>query len=98
MYQFDRNEYNKRMAWYVHDRFGMFIHFGLYSLIGRGCLVQETERFTDEEYMPYANEFNPKPNCPRDWVRLAKKAGMNYVVLTTKHHEGYCLFDSQYTN
>lgn len=98
MYQFDRNEYEKRMKWYVHDRFGMFIHFGLYSLIGRGCLVQETERFQDEEYMPYAKEFNPVPNCPREWVRLAKKAGMNYVVLTAKHHEGFCLFDSQYTD
>lgn len=75
MYQFDRNEYEKRMKWYVHDRFGMFIHFGLYSLIGRGCLVQETERFQDEEYMPYAKEFNPVPNCPREWVRLAKKQG-----------------------
>ncbi len=98
MYCFDRKEYEKRIQWYVHDRFGMFIHFGLYSIIGRGCLVQETERFQDEEYMPYAKEFNPDPNCPREWARLAKKAGMRYVVLTTKHHEGYCLFDSRYTD
>ncbi len=98
MYQFDRKKYEERMKWFVHDRFGMFIHFGLYSLLGRGCLVQETERFQDEEYTPYAKDFNPAPNCPREWARLAKKAGMNYVVLTAKHHEGYCLFDSQYTD
>ncbi len=98
MYVFDRKEYRKRMEWYVNARFGMFIHWGLYSIPARGEWVRSTERLTDEEYVKYFEEFDPKDYNPRVWARLAKDAGMKYMVLTAKHHDGFCLFDSQYTD
>lgn len=84
--------------WFVHDRFGMFIHFGLYALPARHEWIKTTEKITEEKYDQYFKHFNPDLYDPREWARRAKAAGMKYVVLTTKHHEGFCLFDSQYTN
>jgi len=88
----------KRMAWWTDDRFGMFIHWGLYSGAARHEWVKRWERMTNEQYQPYFDEFNPDLFNPKEWAKKAKAAGMKYAVLTTKHHEGFCLFDSKYTD
>ena len=98
MYRFDRQEYEKRMEWFTQARFGMFIHWGLYAIPARGEWVRSVERMKKEDYMPYFYEFDPADYDPRKWARAAKEAGMQYVVLTAKHHDGFCLFDSQYTD
>ena len=85
-------------AWFTHDRFGMFIHFGLYALPARHEWLQTREEISEEDYRRYFEHFNPDLIDPKDWARQAKAAGMKYVVFTTKHHEGFCLYDSQYTD
>ena len=97
MYKFDREKYDKRMQWFTHDRFGMFIHWGLYAIPARGEWVRSTEEIPEEDYIPFFNEFNPKDFDPKKWARLAKQAGMKYAVLTAKHHDGFCLWPSKYT-
>ncbi|UCF36419.1 MAG: alpha-L-fucosidase [Acidobacteriota bacterium] len=91
-------EKEARMQWWSEARFGMFIHWGLYALPARHEWVKNRERMTDEEYQPYFEHFNPDLYNPTEWARAAKIAGMKYVVLTTKHHEGFCLWDSKYTD
>ncbi|NIK57247.1 alpha-L-fucosidase [Kribbella shirazensis] len=76
-------------------RFGLFVHWGLYSLPARHEWVKNRERLTDEDYQPYFDHFEPDLYDPRKWARAAREAGMRYAVLTTKHHEGFCLWDSQ---
>lgn len=88
----------QRLAWWTKDRFGMFIHFGLYSLASRHEWVKNREHLTNEEYQKYFDQFNPDLFEPKKWARAARNAGMKYAVLTTKHHEGFCLFDSKYTD
>jgi len=88
----------RRMAWWHEATFGMFIHWGLYSLIGRHEWVMEMEGIPVAEYEKLTARFRPKPNAARDWAQLARRAGMKYMVMTTKHHEGFCHFDSQYTD
>jgi alpha-L-fucosidase len=88
----------QRMAWWTNDRFGMFIHWGLYALPARHEWVKNHERLTNEQYQRYFNRFDPDLFDPRSWAKQAKAAGMKYAVLTTKHHEGFCLFDSKYTD
>lgn len=95
---FDREAYLKRMEWYVHDRFGMFIHWGLYSIPAREEWLRSYEEIPKEDYMKYFEEFDPVDYDPKKWARAAKEAGMKYVVLTAKHHEGFCLFDSKLTD
>lgn len=85
-------------SWFVHDRFGMYIHFGLYSLPARHEWVKQKESIPDEKYQVYFDHFNPDLIDMREWARAAKNAGMKYAVLTTKHHEGFCLFDTKYTD
>lgn len=82
-------------TWFAHDRFGMFVHWGLYSLAARHEWVRTRERMTDEQYQVYFDHFDPDRYDPADWARTAKAAGMRYVVLTTKHHDGFCLWDSR---
>ena len=98
MYQFDRASYDRRMAWWLHDRFGMFIHFGLYSIPARGEWLRSDEEMPEEKYRPFFDEFNPYAFDARSWARTAREAGMKYVVLTAKHHDGFCLYDSALTD
>src|SRR5436190_914230 len=76
----------RRMQWWHEAKFGMFIHWGLYSLFGRHEWVMEMEGIPATEYEKAAKRFNPKPNAARDWARLARQAGQKYMVMTTKHH------------
>jgi alpha-L-fucosidase len=92
-----RAQKEKRMAWWAHDRFGMFIHWGLYAHPDRHEWVKR-ERMSNEQYQPFFDMFNPDMFDPKTWAKQAKAAGMKYAVLTTKHHEGFCLFDSKYTD
>jgi alpha-L-fucosidase len=87
-----------RMQWWTEARFGMFIHWGIYALPGRHEWVKQRERIPDEEYLKYFKEFNPDLYNPVEWAKTAKEAGMKYVVLTAKHHDGFCLFKSGYTD
>lgn len=84
--------------WLIHDRFGMFIHFGLYSMLARHEWIREREDISDEDYEVYFKHFNPDMFDARDLARRARAAGMKYAVLTTRHHEGFALFDTQYSD
>jgi alpha-L-fucosidase len=88
----------QRMKWWTDARFGMFIHWGLYALPARHEWVKNRERLTSEQYQKYFEMFDPDLFNPKDWAKMAKAAGMKYVVLTAKHHEGFCLWDSKYTD
>lgn len=88
----------ERMQWWTDARFGMFIHWGIYALPARHEWVKQKERMTTEEYEKYFEHFNPDLYNPREWAKQAKAAGMKYAVITTKHHDGFCLFDSKYTD
>jgi alpha-L-fucosidase len=83
-----------RTDWFVHDRFGLFVHFGLYSAGARHEWLKQRERMTTEQYQRYFDHFDPDHFDPRMWARDARAAGMRYAVITTKHHDGFCLFDS----
>lgn len=87
-----------RMQWWTDARFGMFIHWGLYALPARHEWVKNHERMTNAQYQKYFDEFDPDHFEPKKWAKEAKAAGMKYAVLTSKHHEGFCLFDSKYTD
>ncbi|HEU5486193.1 MAG TPA: alpha-L-fucosidase [Microlunatus sp.] len=84
------------IARFMDDRLGMFIHFGLYALAGRHEWVQNRERIHPDTYRKYFEHFDPDLFDAADWARQCKQAGMKYAVLTTKHHEGFCLWDTQY--
>lgn len=88
----------ERIAWWQEARFGMFIHWGLYAIPARGEWLMYQEHVPVAEYSRLAQEFNPQNCRPAEWVRLAKAAGMKYIVLTTRHHDGFCLFDSRTTD
>lgn len=93
--------YKKVMArteWWRNDRFGMFIHFGAYAVPGRGEWVKSIEKLSTLEYQKYIDAFNPKDFDAKKWAKVAKNAGMKYAVLTAKHHDGYCLFNSELTD
>lgn len=90
-------EKKERLAWWTNDRFGMFIHWGSYSLAGRHEWVKKNERIPDEKYQKYFDNFNPDLFNPTEWAKMAKAAGMKYAVITAKHHEGFTLFDSEFT-
>ena len=85
-------------AWFTHDRFGMFIHWGLYSMPARHEWIKMREEIPEEKYDKYFKYFNPDLFDAREWARQAKAAGMKYAVLTTKHHEGFCMWDTQYSD
>lgn len=79
----------RRMKWWHEARFGMFIHWGLYSSLGRHEWVMENEGIPVSEYAPLAKQFKPKPFPAREWAKLARETGMRYMVMTTKHHEAF---------
>ena len=95
---FDQKAYEQRVQWFKEARFGMFIHWGLYALPARGEWVCSIERMPESEYLPYFRSFAAPDFDPKAWAKAAKAAGMKYAVLTAKHHDGFCLFDSQYTD
>ena len=89
----------ERMAWWQHDRFGMFIHFGLYAAPARHEWVQSKEYVDPKAYAAkYLPRFNPDLFDAKEWAKMAKAAGMKYAVLTTKHHEGFCMWDTKTTD
>ncbi len=81
--------------WFHQARLGIFVHFGLYSMLERGEWVMYTERIPAGEYAGLADQFNPRHFNADDWADLAVRAGAKYMVLTTRHHDGFCLYDSQ---
>jgi len=86
-----------RMKWWHESRFGLLIHWGLYSQLARHEWAMNRERIPKEEYEKLAGSWRPRPMAADEWVRAAKRAGAKYVVLTAKHHEGFCLWDSEMT-
>ena len=96
----------KKMKWFQQARFGMFIHYGLYSGLegywknnavkGIGEWILKHAEIPVKEYQQLAKNFNPVQLNPEAWVKLAKETGMKYIVLTTKHHDGFALFDSEH--
>lgn len=91
-------EIRERTKWFMDARFGMFIHWGLYAIPACGEWVMSEREMTVAEYEKYFDLFDPADYQPREWARLAKAAGMKYAVLTAKHHDGFCLFDSALTD
>jgi alpha-L-fucosidase len=88
----------QRLKWWTDARFGMFIHWGIYALPARHEWVKNQERLTTAQYQKYFDNFNPDLYKPREWAKMAKDAGMKYVVITSKHHDGFCLFESKFTD
>ena len=83
-----------RAAWLDEDKFGLFIHWGLYSQIARGEWVMHSKKIPIEEYSKLTETCNPTKFSATEWVQIAKDAGMKYIVITSKHHDGFALFDS----
>ena len=93
-----KEQKEKRMEWWRNDRFGMFIHWGIYALPARHEWVQTYEKISNEDYQKYFDNFDPDMYNPKEWAAYAKKAGMKYMVITTKHHDGFCMWDSKFTD
>ena len=99
---------NQRMAWWREARFGMFIHWGLYAvpagvwkgrkIPGIGEWIMHRARIPVKEYEPLAKKFNPVKFNAKEWVRVAKDAGMKWIVITAKHHDGFCMFETKLTD
>ena len=83
------------LNWFQDARFGMFIHWGLYSIIGKHEWVMHTDSISVAEYEKLVPQFNPTKFNADAWVLAAKAAGMKYIVITSKHHDGFALFDSR---
>ncbi len=100
------SEHDARMAWWREARFGLFIHWGLYAIpagewdgqTNHAEWIRTTARIPLETYDEFVGRFNPIKFDAEEWVRMAKDAGMKYIVITSKHHDGFCLFDSEFTN
>jgi len=100
-------DFSKRMKWFTDAKYGMFIHFGLYSQLGgiyegndKGRYaewIQANQQIPKSDYVRLINTWNPKDFDADKIAKLAKKSGMKYIVITSKHHEGFCLFESDYT-
>jgi alpha-L-fucosidase len=88
----------ERCAWFTDARFGMFIHWGIYAIPARGEWVMQREEIPLKEYEKFFKRFDPVGYDPAVWAAQAREAGMKYMVLTAKHHDGFCLFDSDLTD
>jgi alpha-L-fucosidase len=84
----------EQLEWFKNAKLGLFIHWGLFSLTGRGEWVMRLEMIPNDEYATFADDFKPERFDADEWALAAKRAGMTYMVLTTRHHDGFCLFDS----
>ena len=84
--------------WFKNAKFGMFIHWGVYSVLGDGEWVMEHQEIKKDDYEKLTKFFNPTKFNAEKWVSLAKEAGMKYITITTKHHDGFCMFNSDLTN
>ena len=103
-----KQQRDERMAWWREARFGMFIHWGVYAVPagthngkqvpGIGEWIMNHGKIPVKDYKAYAGQFNPVKYNPFEWVRIAKDAGMKYIVITSKHHDGFALFDSKVTD
>ena len=82
----------KSRQWFEQARFGMFIHWGIYSLLGNGEWIMQNDHFTGPQYEQLAAQFDPVKYDPAQWVTLAKQAGMRYIVVTSRHHDGFSMF------
>jgi len=101
-------QHDARMKWFREARFGMFIHWGLYAvpggmyrgkpIRGAGEWIMNDEKIPVAEYEQYASQFNPVKFDAKQWVAIAKNAGMKYIVITSKHHDGFNMFDSHETD
>ena len=88
----------ERLKWWTDSRFGLFVHFGLYAVPARQEWVKSNERISEEKYREYFETFNPDRFDAKAWAKAAKEAGMKYAVLTTRHHEGFSLFDTKFSD
>lgn len=88
----------KKAEWFTEARFGLFIHWGIYAIPAKGEWTYANDKWAPGEYENLMNKFNPTDFNPAEWACLAKAAGMKYVVFTTRHHDGFCMFDSKYTD
>jgi len=84
--------------WFQDNKFGMFIHWGLYSILGRGEWVMNNENISVTDYTKLEQQFNPVNFNAHDWVALAKRAGMRYITLVTRHHDGFSMWDTKYSD
>lgn len=84
--------------WFQNARFGLFIHWGVYSVLGNGEWVMNNQRIDKKTYEKLPNFFNPVNYNPKEWVAMAKAAGMKYITITSKHHDGFAMFDSKLTD
>ncbi len=102
----DQKAHDERMAWWREARFGLFIHWGLYAVPAgewggetrHAEWIRTTAQIPLEEYDQLVHRFNPVKFDADAWVRMAKDAGMKYIVITTKHHDGFSLFDSDHSD
>ena len=85
----------KRMTWWHEARFGMFIHWGVYALIGRHEWAVNQERWSWDDYFALAEDWKPKPGAAKEWARMAKAAGQKYMVFTTRHHDGFSMWPTR---
>jgi alpha-L-fucosidase len=89
---------NDKNRWFNDARFGMFIHWGIYSIPAQGEWIRYHNDISIKDYDKYAEQFNPVDFNPAEWADIAWNAGMRYVVFTTKHHDGFCMYDSKHTD
>src|SRR2546428_111237 len=103
-----REQFDRRTRWWREARFGMFIHWGLYAVPADATDLEGKKRIAEwylsnkqmqvKDYEKFASQFNPVKFDARKWVETAKSTGMKYIVITSKHHDGFCMFDTNLTD